>query len=138
MLKHPHEMARRTPPDTIRRYLQGVEVREGLYAVDECSDECRSVVDERETQGHVPWEDIVSLFQGQRNTQRYFTLVTRYVPMCAGSVMRVKFAKSFIVHTEAKWPRVRDSSIRSHIHGINRNRIALHIILNGRRNCARW
>lgn len=44
--------------------------------------------------------------------------------------------KAFRMVKFMTWRR-RDGSMRSHIHGRNRNRIALHVVLNGSRNCAR-
>ena len=66
--------------------------------------------------------------------QRYFTLVARDVSARMAFTRVMRFFGKCPEYTRPH----RDGSMRSHIHGRNRNRIALHVMLNGRRNFARW
>ena len=65
-------------------------------------------------------------------TQEHLTLVARN----ASARMAFTMAISFVVRISPEL-LLRDNSRRSHTHGTNRNRIALHVMLNGRRNSIR-
>ena len=68
--------------------------------------------------------------------QKYFTLVAKKESAYKVSAMVLNFP----VMIPSPEPRLcgGGKSRRSHIQGTNRNRIALHVMLSGRRNWARW
>ena len=68
----------------------------------------------------------ISLDPPEQRTRKYFTVVARDISAHEAFAMEVMFP--------TKSPR--DGSRRSHIHGSNRNRITLHVMLKGRRNRA--
>ena len=72
--------------------------------------------------------------QDRRRTRKYLTLAARNASLCKA------FATALSCHTACFSDLQLDglgTSIRSQIHGSNRNRIALHVMLSGRRNFTR-
>ena len=63
-------------------------------------------------------------------TQKYFTLVATNLSACKAFVMVLRLLTR--VSSELR----QDNARYSHSHGRNRNLIALHVMLNGRRDCA--
>ena len=62
--------------------------------------------------------------------QKYFTLVATNLSACKAFTIVSRFLAK--VFSELH----RDNARYSHTHGRNRNLIALHVMLNGRRDCA--
>ena len=77
----------------------------------------------------------ISTDLGTKKGGRYLTLVAKNVSARTAFVM----ALSFLILTSNVGLRLLGAgdSRRSHIHGINRNRIALHVMLSGSRNWIR-
>ena len=69
----------------------------------------------------------ISLDLGTNKGWTYFTFMPRYGSVCKAPTMAADLPTQFL----------ECSSTRSHIHGSNRNRIDLHVMLNGRRNFTR-
>ena len=63
-----------------------------------------------------------------RGAQMYLTLVTRNMSACLKAFTVASSFRTKVFH------ELLGISKRSHTHGSNRNRIALHVMLNGRRN----
>ena len=70
--------------------------------------------------------------RGQRRAKKYFTVAARYALACKTSAMMLSFTELIPPGFQLS---DRGNSRRSHTHGSNRNRIARHVIVNGRRNC---
>ena len=67
-----------------------------------------------------------------RKALGYFTLVATNLSPCKAYAIVLRFFAD--VSSELR----QDNAMHSHTHGSNRNLIALHVILNGRRDCAFW
>jgi len=79
----------------------------------------------------------VSTDLGRRDDRStYLTQVARDVSACKAFTMVSSFLK--ICPSEPLLLLTSGHSMRSHIHGSNRNRIALHVMLNNSRNRMRF
>ena len=73
-----------------------------------------------------------AMTEGQRRTREYFTLAARNVSVRKAYPMVMSPRETCSSDLRVDCP---GTSRRSHTHGSNRNRIALHVALSGRRNC---
>ena len=67
---------------------------------------------------------------GIKKARKYFTLVATNLSACEAFTIVLKLLTK--VSSELRW----DNAMDSHTHGRNRNLINLHVMLNGRRDCA--
>ena len=64
----------------------------------------------------------------------YLTLAARNASLCKASTMGMRFHPKFL---RQSYQETRDGSMKFHIHDSSRNRSALQVMLNGRRNRTR-
>ena len=116
------------------RYLQRVQIWEGLEAFDELG---KGEVVPHSQHRHEPSEDTNQApNQRQRRARKYLVMVARDMSARRASIMVLRFLER--IGPEPQSGGGSRHSTRSHTHGSSRTRIALHVMLSGSRNRNRF